>query len=180
MSGTSLPASTPISQIWRPSTVRIVTLEPAIPTARGTPASVPLAWPAKDPDDVLDYQFDIAPALTGTAWSAPDGPSTDAVATLDVAIEPSEPGDLALASAAADGARCVLWLVGGQAGTTYTVTLRIGTQAGRTLSRSVRLPVLALSVPTPTHETLLTEDGRPLTDQFGHPLQVSGGPPQET
>lgn len=170
MSGTLLPASTPISQVWRPSAVRVVTLEATVPTARGTPAPTPLAWPAKDPDDVLDYQFDIAPALTGI----------DAVATLDVAIEPSEPGDLALASAAADGARCVLWLVGGQAGTTYTVTLRVGTQAGRMLSRSVRLPVLALSVPPSTRDTLLTEEGRPLTDQFGHPLQVSSAPSQET
>lgn len=180
MSGTLLPASTPISQVWRPSAVRVVTLEPAIPTARGTPAPAPLAWPAKDPDDVLDYQFDIAPALTGAVWGAPDGPFTDAVATLDVAIEPAEPGDLALVSAAADGARCVLWLVGGQAGTTYTVTLRVGTQAGRMLSRSVRLPVLALSVPPSTRETLLTDDGLPLTDQFGHPLQVSSAPNQES
>ena len=179
MSGTLLPTSTPISQVWRPSAVRIVTLEPAIPTARGTPAPGPLAWPAKDPDDVLDYQFDIAPVLSGAACGVPNGPFTDAVATLDVAIEPSEPGDLALASAAADGARCVLWLIGGQAGTTYTVTLRIGTQAGRVLSRSVRLPVLALSAPPSTHETLLTEDGHPLTDQLGRPLQVSSTPLQE-
>ena len=173
MSDTLVPASTLISQVWRPSAVRVVTLEPAVPIARGTPIPAPLAWPAKDPDDVLDYQFDIAPALTGSAWGIQDGLLTDAVATLDVAIEPSEPGDLALASAAADGARCVLWLVGGQAGTTYTVTLRVGTQAGRTLSRSVRLPVLALSVPPSTHETLLTDDGQPLTDQLGRPLQVS-------
>lgn len=179
MSGTLLPFSTPISQIWRPSAIRIVTLEPTIPTARGTPASAPLAWPAKDPNDVLDYQFDIAPALTGAAWGASDGLPADAVATLDVAIEPSEPGDLALASAAADGARCVLWLVGGQAGITYTVTLRIGTQAGRMLSRSVRLPVLALSVPPSTREVLLTDDGQPLTDHLGQPLKVSSALSQE-
>ena len=45
-------------------------------------------WPTKDPIDILDYQFDISPALIGN-----DG---DAIATLDVTIEPAQPGDLTL------------------------------------------------------------------------------------
>lgn len=176
MSGTLLPASTPVAQVWRPSAVRVLTLDASVPTARGTSAQPPLAWPAKDPGDVLDYQFDFAPALTGFGRpNVSDASFADAVATLDVSISPAGPGDLALASASADGARCVLWLSGGQAGTTYTVTLRIGTQAGRMLSRSVRLPVVALSIAPSTRDALLTDDGRSITDQNGQPLLVAQG-----
>jgi hypothetical protein len=111
---------------------------------------------------VLDYQFDIAPALIGN-----DG---DTIATLDITIFPANTGDLTLASATADGTRAVLWLVAGQSGTTYTVTLNIGTQAGRTIARSVLLPVGALANPPTLPQTLLTSSGTPLVDQNGHPL----------
>ena len=72
--------------VYRPSAARVLVLDGFVPGVRGaTPmAQAPLAWPAKDPADVLDYQFDIAPALSGH-----DG---DAVATLDVAISPASPG----------------------------------------------------------------------------------------
>ena len=155
---------TPASHVWRPSAARTITLDAFIPVPRGaTPAvPAPLSWPLKDPGDLLDYQFDIAPALIGN-----DG---DAIATLDIAISPANPGDLALASTAADGTRAVLWLSAGQPGTTYTVTLSIGTQAGRTVARSVLLPVATLAtrpaIPTP----LQTETGRPLTDSNGNPI----------
>ena len=150
--------------LYKPSAARVLVLDGFVPRPRGAPAVVPplLAWPAKDPADVLDYQFDIAPALSGN-----DG---DAVATLDVTISPANPGDLSLASAAADGARAVLWLAGGQVGTTYSVTLTIGTQAGRVLSRSVLLPVLALTSKPAVPEVLQTEAGSELVDEFGNPL----------
>ncbi len=79
-------------------------------------APPPLNWPTKDPTDVLDYQFDITPAVVGN-----DG---DAIATLDVTIEPANPGDLVLNSATTDGSVGDVWLSGGQAGTVYTVTSR--------------------------------------------------------
>ena len=126
--------ATTANHVWRPSAARVLVMDGFVPGPRGVPVQTAATstWPAKDPADVLDYQFDISPALTGN-----DG---DAVATLDVSISPSNPGDLSLASAAADGARAVLWLQGGQAGTTYIVTLTVGTQAGRTLSRPRRAP----------------------------------------
>ena len=150
--------------LYKPSVARVLVLDGFVPTPRGTPAAAVAlpAWPAKDPADVLDYQFDITPALSGN-----DG---DAVATLDVAISPANPGDLSLASAAADGARAVLWLAGGQVGTTYSVTLTIGTQGGRTLSRSVLLPVLALTSAPSVVGALQTETGSELLDGFGDPL----------
>ena len=155
---------TTASHVWKPSVARTVTLDAFVPVPRGTPPSVPTtpSWPIKDPADLLDYQFDIAPALIGN-----DG---DAIATLDIAISPSNPGDLALTATAADGCRAVLWLGSGQTGTTYTVTLTIGTQAGRTIARSVSLPVAALSSSPIPSEGLTTDTGTVLTDQSGNPI----------
>ena len=159
---------TTVSHVWRPSSSRVIVVDGFVPGPRGVPLrpSQPLHWPPKDPADILDYQFDIAPALTGN-----DG---DAISTLDVIITPSDPGDLSLASAAADGSRAVLWLQGGQAGTTYTVTLTLGTQAGRNLSRSVLLPVVALAAQSGSDMLLTTETGSALVDDSGNALELSG------
>ncbi len=169
--------ATNASHLYKPSAARMLVLDGFVPGPRGGRTANPLSavplpsWPAKDPGDVLDYQFDIAPALSGN-----DG---DAVATLDVAISPSNPGDLALASAAADGARAVLWLSGGLAGTIYSVTLTIGTQAGRVLSRTVLLPVLALATGSgggslstggSVSGALTDDSGALLVDEAGNPL----------
>ena len=59
---------------------------------------------------------------------------------------PTNPGDLALNSATTDGTRAILWLSAGQAGTTYTININIGTEAGRAIARSVLLPVRALAI----------------------------------
>lgn len=150
--------------LWRPSAARTITLDAFVPVPRGTLATVPadLSWPLKDPADLLDYQFDIAPALAGNEG--------DAISTLDIAISPSAPGDLSLGSAAADGSRAILWLGGGVAGTTYTVTLTLGTQSGRVLARTVLLPVAALATPGVPIAGLLTDTGSLLTDQNGNPI----------
>ena len=157
--------STPVTHVWRPSAARTITLDAFIPVPRGTTAQppAPASWPLKDPVDLLDYQFDIAPALIGN-----DG---DAIATLDITIMPANPGDLKLVSCTADGSRAVLWLSGGQSGTIYNVTLTIGTQAGRTVARSVLLPVMTLANPAGPGNVLLTEAGTFLTDQNGNPIQ---------
>ncbi len=76
---------TTAAHVWRPSAARTITLDAFVPVPRGTTATppAPLSWPLKDPADLLDYQFDIAPALIGN-----DG---DAIATLDIAISPAHP-----------------------------------------------------------------------------------------
>ena len=155
---------TTATHVWKPSCARTITLDAFVPVPRGTTAQPPalLSWPLKDPGDLLDYQFDIAPALIGN-----DG---DAIATLDIAISPANPGDLALNSAMADGSRAVLWLSAGQAGVTYTVTLTVGTQAGRSLARSVLLPVAALAVQAASTGDVLTDSGATLVDQNGNPI----------
>jgi hypothetical protein len=158
---------TPASHVWKPSTARTVVLDCFIPVPRGSTAIAPppLNWPTKDPADVLDYQFDVSPALVGN-----DG---DAVETLDVSIEPANPGDLTLDSATTDGPVAVLWLSGGQSGTVYTINLTIGTVNGRTINRTILLPALYLSVPPVPSNALVTDAGIVLIDQNGNPVLIS-------
>jgi hypothetical protein len=156
--------STTLSHVWKPSNARLVTIDSFIPAARGSSASTPppLNWPTKDPGDVLDYIFDIGPAIVGN-----DG---DGIATVAVSLAPSNPGDLELQNTTADGSRIILWLSGGQAGTVYTITFAITTINGRTLHRSVLLPVLLLSVPVVPAGAIVTSPGFMLTDQNGNPI----------
>jgi len=159
--------STTLSHLWKPSHARLVTIDSFIPVPRGSAAAAPapLNWPTKDPGDVLDYILDIGPAIVGN-----DG---DGIATAEVSFSPSNPGDLTLQSTSADGSRIVLWLSGGQAGTIYTITFIITTTNGRSLQRSVLLPVLLLSVPVVPPTAIVTTSGVMLTDQNGNPVLSS-------
>lgn len=160
--------SATISHVWKPSNARLVIIDSFIPIPRGTTAVAPppLNWPTKDPGDILDYILDIGPAIVGN-----DG---DGIASLNVGLAPSNPGDLVLQSSVADGSRIVLWLSGGQAGTIYTITFSITTINGRSLQRSVLLPVLLLSVPVVPAGAIVTTTGVVLTDQNGNPVLSSG------
>ena len=156
--------TTQANHIWRPANARYVQIDGFVPSPRGPQIPPPqaLAWPAKDPGDTVDYIFDIAPAITANGG--------DGIATLDVAISPSNPGDVTLVSSSADGPRAVLWLTSGQALTTYTITINITTAGGRVLARSVALPVIALaSIPAPA-SALSTPEGQALTDPTGTPI----------
>ena len=159
--------TTPVTHVWKPSHARTVVLDSFIPVPRGSAAvaPAPLNWPTKDPVDVLDYQLDISPALVGN-----DG---DTIATLDVTIEPANPGDITLNNATADGTVAILWLSGGQAGTIYIVNIMITTVNGRTINRTILLPVLNLSVPPIPPNALVTDTGVVLTDQNGNPVLTS-------
>ena len=61
----------------------------------------------------------------------------------------------------------------GQAGTVYLLTLVITTVNGRTIQRSILLPVLSLSVPAIPSNALVTDSGVVLTDQNGNPVLTS-------
>jgi hypothetical protein len=156
--------STTVSHVWKPSSARLVTIDSFVPVPRGTSAiaPTPLNWPTKDPGDILDYILDIGPAIVGN-----DG---DGIGTLSVSLSPSNPGDLVLRSATADGSHVILWLSEGQAGTIYTITFGITTINGRSLQRSVLLPVLLLSVPPIPPNALVTATGVVITDQNGNPV----------
>ncbi len=159
--------ATQASHVWKPSNARTVTLDSFIPVPRGSVATAPapLNWPTKDPADILDYQFDISPAFVGN-----DG---DSIQTLDAEISPSNPGDLTLNGATADGPTAVFWFAEGQAGTVYTITVLIGTTNGRTIQRSILLPVLSLSTLTVPVTALETGTGLVITDQNGNPILAS-------
>jgi hypothetical protein len=144
-----------------------VTIDSFIAVPRGSTATAPppLNWPTKDPGDILDYILDIGPAIVGN-----DG---DGISTLDVTTSPSAPGDLVLQSMTTDGSRVILWLSAGQAGTIYTITFLITTINGRSLQRSVLLPVLLLSVPPIPANAIVTSTGVMITDQNGNPIVSS-------
>lgn len=160
--------ATTATHVWRPSGARRCVLDGFVPVPRGsvptTPA--PLAWPAKDPADVLDYEFDVSAALVGNKG--------DAIVTLDATITPSSSGDLALASMVADGAIAVFWFGQGQIGTIYVIQITITTQSGRTISRAVLLPVQALASTSAPSEILTTDTGTIITDQNGNPILIGG------
>jgi hypothetical protein len=160
--------STVAPQVVRPSSARRVVLDGFVPVPSGSLATAPatLAWPAKDPGDVLDYEFDISPALAGN--------EKDTIATISVTIQPSAIGDLTLNSSAADGSVVVLWLAGGQVGTVYSVQVSMGTTAGRTIGRAIYLPVLALVSGAPPASALTTADGTAVSDQSGNAITVGG------
>lgn len=153
-----------VNHVYKPSIARRVQLDGFIPVARGAAAVAPppLAWPAKDPQDILDYQLDIGPAVVGN-----DG---DFINTIDISIAPNLPGDLTLLSTVADGNSAVIWLAHGQPGTVYTITANISTVNGRNIQRSVLLPVLLLSNSAVPVDAILTDAGVVITDQNGNPL----------
>jgi hypothetical protein len=156
------------THVWRPSGARGVVLDGFVPVPRGTvPVTpAPLAWPAKDPADVLDYEFDIAAAMMGNRG--------DVIATLDATISPNGSGDLALSNMLADGTLAIFWFSGGLIGTIYVVQITITTQSGRTISRAVLLPVQALASPSAPSEVLTTDTGTIVTDQNGNPILIGG------
>ena len=159
--------ATPAQFAWQASTARLVVLDGFGPFPRGTwqtPPS-PLSWPVKDPGDTLDYVVDFSRALAGDAG--------DGIATLDVAITPANVGDLSLTLSRADGDQAILWLTAGFSGTTYAVTVVVGTNSGRTLSRTIGLPVVTLSIPVPFGTDITDQTGAPLTDQTGLPLTTT-------
>jgi hypothetical protein len=124
-----------------------------------------LMWPAKDPSETLDYVFDISPALAGNQG--------DSIATVDVAIDPNNPGDLALQASSADGDQAILWLTGGVTGTTYDVTITVGTNNGRVIARTVNLPVVTLAVPPGASNAITDQTGAPITTQTASPITTS-------
>lgn len=161
MSGTTTTTTT---HIWRPSNARSIVLDGFLPVPRGTLPTTPspLSWPAKDPADVLDYEFDVAAALIGS-----DG---DTVASVAVTVSPAGTGALAVNSVAVDGTSALFWFAGGQAGTVYTVQVSVVTAGGRTISRALLLPVLSLTSVTAAVTSLTTDQGIIITDQNGNPI----------
>jgi hypothetical protein len=91
------------------------------------------AAPYKDPDSVMDYGADYSSwlstgeTISASAWLI-DGTVVSATDTVN---------GLTLNSATSTTTATAAWLSGGTVGTTYTLTNRITTSAGRTEDRSM-------------------------------------------
>jgi hypothetical protein len=91
-----------------------------------------LAWPDKDPDEVLDYGHKwlnrltvegVVDTISTSIWILPFG-------IVQGPIAPS-----------ISGTNTILWLQGGTLGTKYTITNRITTSGGRTMDQSFTLKI---------------------------------------
>ena len=87
-----------------------------------------LAWPPKDPDEVLDYSIDWSEVLAededtidDVVWSFPAGITKD--------------------SQSEDGGLATVWISGGTAGIKYEIGCRMVTAGLRTYDRTVSLSV---------------------------------------
>lgn len=80
----------------------------------------------KDPDAVLDYEWDWATWLAG-----------DTIASHTIVIDPTGDDALTLDSSSASTTAVTAWFSSGTVGTSYTATCHIVTAAGREDDRSM-------------------------------------------
>lgn len=94
-----------------------------------------MAWVQKDPQEVVDFRVDWAAklgsdTLESSSWSATSG----------VTVVTSSFGDQA----------AIVWVSGGTAGSTYTLTNTVVTADGRTLEQSIYLEVVEQTSTVPS------------------------------
>lgn len=101
-----------------------------------------LIWPAKDPNEVLDYRVDWTDRLAGDTIAT----STFALVTAAGLTKDSESNSATAAT---------VWLSGGTAGATAFLRNAITTAGGRTLEEEIALPI---------NSGLVVEDGTGLAN----------------
>lgn len=85
-------------------------------------------WPAKDPDDVLDYPID---------WSDVLALDEDTISTVTWTF----PAGITKVSQTEDDTVAVAWISGGTDGVRYSIGCRIQTAGGRIYDRTFELSV---------------------------------------
>lgn len=90
-----------------------------------------LSWPAKDPDEILDYQVDWTEKLL----------EGETIATSQFILDQ---GSVTIESSSQDDAVATVWLSGGVAGELAVLTNRIVTSELRTYDQSIRLRIRSL------------------------------------
>jgi hypothetical protein len=85
-----------------------------------------IAWPAKDPDEILDYQLDwkkrlVNDVITESEWDVPEG--------------------LTEQNRLSTSTTTTVWLTGGTDGETYSIVNTIKTEGGRTWVQTVKLKI---------------------------------------
>ena len=100
-------------------------------------------WPAKDPDEILDYDLDWTPRLYSAdeldrIEAGETVTPADAIASSTYTL-PS--GTLVASSSSFTTTHTKVWLTGGEEGQTYLVLNRITTTGGRTMDQTVKLKI---------------------------------------
>ncbi len=92
-----------------------------------------ITWPAKDPNEVLDYQLD---------WADADNPRLVTAETLLTSTYSVVSGDVVINSSSflASGLTTV-WLSGGTVDTLCTILNRVTTSGGRTYDQTAKLRI---------------------------------------
>jgi hypothetical protein len=107
-----------------------------------------ISWPAKDPDEVLDYDL----VWTNRLYSADELDLVDAgqtvvpadtIATSQWILDDGSDGLLVMDSTGQSDAVTKVWLSGGTLGQSYQLTNRVVTAGARTMDQSVRLKIKA-------------------------------------
>ena len=88
-----------------------------------------LVWPAKDPNEVLDYQIDWTKRLDG---------DTISTSTYSVAV-----GTAVVDSSSKTTTTSTVWLSGGTLDETCEILNRVVTAGGRTFDQTVRVKIKA-------------------------------------
>jgi hypothetical protein len=86
------------------------------------------SWPSKDPNEVLDYQFDWTDRLVTSETI-----TTSTFIVAEGSVTTSNPSILA--------GFTTVWIAGGVAGEVNTITNRIVTNQGRTYDESAKLRI---------------------------------------
>lgn len=86
-----------------------------------------LTWPAKDPDEVLDYSLD---------WSA-RLPAGDTIESVTWTV----PAGLTRGTTQLQGSVTTAFFSAGTEGTSYDIGVRIVTAGGRTMDQTVKLKI---------------------------------------
>lgn len=85
-----------------------------------------LKWPAKDPDEFLDYKVDWSKRLGSDSISASTWTTPSGISVVTSTFEPKY---------------TVVWLSGGTVGTTYSFVNRVTTASGRIMEQTIDLPI---------------------------------------
>lgn len=88
-----------------------------------------LTWPAKDPDEVLDYEIDWTKRLDG-----------DTITSEDFIVAE---GDVVVDSSTSTDSTATVWLSGGTLDEQCLITCRVVTAGGRTMDQSMKLKIKA-------------------------------------
>ena len=88
-----------------------------------------LSWPAKDPNEILDYQIQWSPRLR-----------TDTISTSTFSLKTAN--GVSIDSQSNTTTTSTVWLSGGTAGGTAVINCRIVTAAGRTMDQTVYLEIV--------------------------------------